>query len=91
MSDSKQQHVEKECPLRTYQCEHCGIGGSTYKDIRTQHYAKRFKYLLQCPKDCSAVVKICDLKAHKNEYPLEVVCPYLIVMLPFCGKILMII
>ena len=72
----KQEHMEKVCPLRTYQCEYCGIGGK-YKHITTQHYVMCSKYPLQCPKGCPAVVKRCDLEAHKNECPLEeVVCPY---------------
>ena len=72
----KQEHMEKECPLRTYQCEHCGTRG-IYKDITTQHYVMCSKYPLQCPKGCPTVVKRCDLEAHKNKCPLEeVVCPY---------------
>ena len=71
-----QQHMKKECQLRTYRCVHCGNEGK-YKDITTQHYAKCSKYPLPCPKGCPAVVKRADLKAHKNECPLEeVACPY---------------
>ena len=72
----RQEHIEKECPFRIYQCEHCGTRGK-YKDITTKHYAKCSEYPLPCPKGCPAVVKRCDLKAHKNDCPLEeVVCPY---------------
>ena len=71
-----QQHMEKECPFRTYQCEHCGTRGK-YKDVTTQHYAKCSKYPLRCPKGCPAVVKRADLESHKNDCPLEIVtCPY---------------
>ena len=71
-----QQHMEKECLLRTYRCEHCGKEGK-YKYITTRHYAECSKYPLPCPKGCPAVVKRADLKAHKNECPLvEVTCPY---------------
>lgn len=71
-----QQHMKKTCPLRTYQCEHCGTRGK-YKDITTQHYAKCSKYPLRCPKGCPAVVKRADLEFHKNDCPLEIVtCPY---------------
>ena len=71
-----QQHMKKECLLRTYRCEHCGNEGK-YKDITTRHYAECSNYPLPCPKGCPAVVKRADLKAHKNECPLEeVVCPY---------------
>ena len=68
-----EEHLTKECPLRTCVCEHCGYS-STYEDVSTAHYSDCPNYPTICPNSCSdEKLKRSSLDHHLLTCPDEVV------------------
>ena len=87
MRKDVEKHLNSECPLRPYQCEHCGLK-DTYKGITgiisprvrilTAHYAECPVYRLTCPNKCGVdSIKRKDMADHRSKCPQEhVICPF---------------
>ena len=70
-------HLEQQCPLRRYQCKHCGKE-DTYHTITTTHYNECPNYPLDCPNKCGTMgIKRAEMDQHRSKCPLEPVeCPF---------------
>ena len=87
MRKDVEKHLNSECPLRPYQCEHCGLK-DTYKNISSMgirtilgeaHYDKCPAYPLACPNVGCRVdgIKRRDMANHRSKCPQELVeCPF---------------
>ncbi len=63
-------HFAYVCPMRPYQCEHCGFR-KPHAEVIT-HYKTCPKYPVACPnKCCTTKLQRCHLKDHLNDCPLE--------------------
>ena len=83
------EHLDSDCPLRKYKCEHCQYE-STYTAIMCTgscygmyfhcecHYDECPEYPLKCPNWCGEKqIKRKDMSAHRDKCPLEPVeCPF---------------
>ena len=88
MRNDLEQHLNSECPLRPYQCEHCGlkdtyqgITGTNYRPgyTRDRHYDECPGYPLACPNLGCGVdgIKRKDMADHRSKCPQEPVeCPF---------------
>ena len=66
-------HLAQHCPLRKYQCRHCGAR-DTYQTITEKHYDKCPNYPLDCPNMCGGRgIKRAEMSQHRSECPLELV------------------
>ena len=82
-----EKHLNSECILRPYQCEHCGFK-DTYENITgicrpemqlfVTHYDECPAYPLTCPNNCGASgIKRKDMANHHGKCPQELVeCPF---------------
>lgn len=70
-------HLQRDCVLRPYQCEHCHYK-DTYKEITGSHYSTCPEYPLDCPNGCNSTsIKRKNMKSHRSRCPREPVeCPY---------------
>ena len=70
-------HLAQHCPLREYQCQHCGKE-DTYQTITEKHYDKCPSYPLDCPNTCGGRgIKLAEMSQHRSTCPLEPVeCPF---------------
>ena len=80
-------HLKLECPLRPYECEHCGIKDS-YEKITSivapkyhlygSHYDICPAYPLACPNNCGVIsIKRKDMADHRSKCPQECIeCPF---------------
>ena len=82
-----EKHLNSECILRPYQCEHCGFK-DTYENITgiyspkirlfMSHYEECPAYPLTCPNRCGASgIMRKDINNHRSKCPKELVeCPF---------------
>ena len=81
-------HLKNVCPLRPYQCEHCGysdtyenIAGGYYENYAVTtlscHYNICTEFPLECPNRCGTNnIKRKDMKDHRSQCPEEKIeCP----------------
>ena len=70
-------HLAQHCPLREYQCQHCGKE-NTYQTITEKHYGECPNYPLDCPNTCGGRgIKRAEMSQHRSTCPLEPVeCPF---------------
>ena len=82
-------HLRDSCLCRKYRCEHCGLQG-TYHSITGEcgqhgpcaehnisHYETCGHVAVQCPNNCSEILKKMDIATHREICPLEPVeCPF---------------
>ena len=71
-----EQHLQTECPLRSFACKYCGYKDS-YRKVQA-HYSSCKQYPLDCPNKCgAATMKRCEIKSHLDKCPLqEVMCEF---------------
>ena len=72
-----QKHLEHECILRPYQCEHCSFQDD-YHTITTEHYDMCLEFPLSCPNECGTPsITRKDMSAHRSICPNErMECPF---------------
>ena len=77
MNKAVDEHLEKDCPNRDYECEHCGEKG-TFANITQVHDEKCEKKMLPCPNaDCTDIVQRQSIKRHLDScIYTEVPCKY---------------
>ena len=77
MNKAVDEHLEKVCPNRDYECEHCGEKG-TYANITQVHDEKCDKKMLPCPNaDCTDIIQRRGIKRHLDScIYTEVPCKY---------------
>ena len=70
-------HVKNECPRHKASCPHCHLTGE-HQFVMGNHTELCPKFPLLCPNKCEiGTIPREDLKAHKDECPLEVIeCKY---------------
>ena len=71
-------HLESECELRDYQCQHCGEESEYFKIVNF-HYNRCPEFPVQCPNKCHiGNIKRGALAEHLYSCPLEkVYCPFI--------------
>ena len=78
-------HLKNDCPLRPYQCEHCGhkntyhkiTGNEATRILGLHHYAQCLEFPLECPNRCGVKdIKRKNMAKHRSHCPEEEVkCP----------------
>ena len=72
-----QDHLERQCLLRPYECEQCHYK-STYEDIAYTHYHECPELPIYCPNDCGLTrIRRREIEDHRKNCPLEELhCPF---------------
>lgn len=80
-----QNHINKDCIYRQYQCEHCGTknkyvqitgDGTNFTFRQGYHYLKCREIEIDCPNKCDKKIKRKNIEKHRTKCPNEIIpCP----------------
>ncbi|XP_064385183.1 TNF receptor-associated factor 4-like [Halichondria panicea] len=69
-----QVHQIKDCPKRSFSCEHCHDYKSTYDDVTNNHWPVCGSFPVPCPNQCGSIIQRQNIDSHvADECPLTTI------------------